>query len=206
MSGVAVREYASAEEMLAAYRARKRPPSPVVVLPQGRRFSAPVVPRRLPTAKWSDFEVMTLRRLVVQGCQLEEISVSVRRSIVAVIRKMKELGLSCVPRVRDQAFIDATKFYRLHFEQCGGSTKAGKILADVAEQHGFTVAEIRSPCRNLHLVAARKLAMYLCARDTLLSYPQLGRVFHRDHSTVIHAVRSENKRLGTSVRATGPHQ
>ena len=35
---------------------------------------------------------------------------------------------------------------------------------------------------------ARQVAMYLCRELTDLSLPQIGNLFERDHSTVLHAV------------------
>ena len=39
----------------------------------------------------------------------------------------------------------------------------------------------------------RKIAMYLCKKELKLSYPVIGKIFSRDHSTVINAIRSCEK-------------
>lgn len=44
-------------------------------------------------------------------------------------------------------------------------------------------------------VVPRQVAMYLARRLTPLSFPQIGRVFGRDHSTVQHAVARIEQRL-----------
>ncbi len=43
--------------------------------------------------------------------------------------------------------------------------------------------------RTRHIVKPRMVAMYLCRKHLRLSYPELGRHFHRTHSTVLCAVR-----------------
>ena len=50
----------------------------------------------------------------------------------------------------------------------------------------------------------RQLAMYLCRRLLGASFPQVGLAFHRDHSTVIHAVTVTERRLkeDAALRAT----
>jgi chromosomal replication initiator protein len=40
---------------------------------------------------------------------------------------------------------------------------------------------------------ARHIAMYVARKATDVSYPELGRAFGRDHTTVIYAVRSVQK-------------
>lgn len=39
-----------------------------------------------------------------------------------------------------------------------------------------------------HVSRARQIAMYLTRTMTKRSYPSIGNAFHRDHSTVVHAV------------------
>lgn len=64
------------------------------------------------------------------------------------------------------------------------------IIKDVAMKHGMTVAIIRGPSRSRSIVTARHDAMakvHIARPD--LSLPALGRIFHRDHTTLLHALR-----------------
>lgn len=67
--------------------------------------------------------------------------------------------------------------------------RAADIAAIVARECGFDAAEIVGPRRQQALARARMTALAL-VRDLRgdMSYPQIGRVFDRDHSTVMHAV------------------
>ena len=55
--------------------------------------------------------------------------------------------------------------------------------------------ELLSPRRTPRVARARQLAMYLSRDLTSLSLAQIAREFDRDHSTVLHAIRSVSKRL-----------
>lgn len=64
------------------------------------------------------------------------------------------------------------------------------IIKAVAAKHGLTVAQIKGHGRQKALTAARHEAIsrvYAARPD--LSLPQIGRIFHRDHTTILHAVR-----------------
>lgn len=67
-----------------------------------------------------------------------------------------------------------------------------KLVAQVAKRHGVTVAEIMGKSRQRHIAAARQDAM----RQMLLEFGDaaaaVGRMFGRDHTTVLHAVRKGN--------------
>jgi chromosomal replication initiation ATPase DnaA len=64
------------------------------------------------------------------------------------------------------------------------------IIRLVATRHGVSVADIKAATHVLHIVAARHEAMamvYTLRPD--LSLPAIGRIFARDHTTVLSAVR-----------------
>ncbi|AVM68646.1 chromosomal replication initiator protein DnaA [Lachnospiraceae bacterium oral taxon 500] len=59
------------------------------------------------------------------------------------------------------------------------------ILNIVAEHFSISNAEILSKKRSKEIVEPRQIVMYLCRKLTDASYPDLGKFFNRDHSTVI---------------------
>ncbi len=65
---------------------------------------------------------------------------------------------------------------------------ADQIMDRAAAAFGFTSVDLRAKSRRQPLVLARQVAMYLCRELTDLSLPQIGSLFDRDHSTVLHAV------------------
>lgn len=62
-----------------------------------------------------------------------------------------------------------------------------KTAAIVAAVTGVTVDAIRGRNRSRANVRARQLTMYLAKTVRGLSYPAIGRAFHRDHTTCMHA-------------------
>lgn len=67
------------------------------------------------------------------------------------------------------------------------NTHAKRILEIVAETSGFPVEEITGKRRTAALVKARHQAMRQIRAETNLSTSEIGRLFNRDHSTVIYA-------------------
>ena len=54
------------------------------------------------------------------------------------------------------------------------------------------------PCRDAWIVQARQGLMWVLRNRLGLSYPEIGRVMKRDHTTVKHGVDAENKRRAKS--------
>lgn len=52
---------------------------------------------------------------------------------------------------------------------------------------------------------ARQHAVYLIAKHTKLSFPQIGRILGgRDHTTILYSLQVMNQRRGDNVRGSGP--
>lgn len=66
---------------------------------------------------------------------------------------------------------------------------ARRIIDECADDAQVLVEELLGPSRERRIVAARQTAMARCRAETCLSLADIGGLFDRDHSTVIHAVR-----------------
>ncbi len=74
---------------------------------------------------------------------------------------------------------------------------ASLIIDHTADMFGFTVDQLTGGSRQRPLVDARQIAMYVTRNSTDMSYPQIGKSFgNRDHTTVMHAVRKIEARMG----------
>jgi chromosomal replication initiator protein len=72
-----------------------------------------------------------------------------------------------------------------------------EVQRAVCAHLGITENEMNSKRRTQNLVTARHMAMFLCRKLVSASYPEIGAKFgHRDHSTVIHAHKVMNRRIG----------
>jgi hypothetical protein len=70
------------------------------------------------------------------------------------------------------------------------------IIREVAAKHGVEIREMLSQRRGRPVVAARHEAVYRMRYETTMSLPQIGRrMGGRDHSTVLHGIRSHECRL-----------
>ena len=71
-----------------------------------------------------------------------------------------------------------------------------RIRAIVAAHYGVSVAEISGGRTIRRCCRPRQIAMYICARQTVLSLAAIGRLFgNRDYSTVLYALRTVAARM-----------
>ena len=73
---------------------------------------------------------------------------------------------------------------------------ADVIIQRVAEHYHIRPSDIRGERRPANIAHPRQLAMYLCRQVAKLSFPEIGRAFERDNSTVQYAC----KKVTTEVR------
>jgi len=76
------------------------------------------------------------------------------------------------------------------------------VIDTVATFYGYTAEELLSPNRTKKLTMARQAAMWLSRQLTDLSLPEIGRVFDRDHTTVMHAVRKVQAEVDANLATT----
>ena len=77
------------------------------------------------------------------------------------------------------------------------------ILRRISKVFGLTPKEVLSDRREKRVVLARQAVMYWCCRLSLRSLPQIGRLMHRDHTTIMHGRRTyveKRKAMGRTLR------
>jgi chromosomal replication initiator protein len=78
--------------------------------------------------------------------------------------------------------------------------KIEDIQRVVARQYNVSRSDLLSSRRTANVVRPRQVAMYLAKTLTLRSLPEIGRRFGgRDHTTVLHAVRKIEGRVGADM-------
>lgn len=76
------------------------------------------------------------------------------------------------------------------------SVSVRDIIRSVEFRHGLTPGEITGARRNTKVVRARHEAMWIAKElHPHLSFPAIGRIFNRDHTTVLHALRKYEARM-----------
>lgn len=77
--------------------------------------------------------------------------------------------------------------------------RVSDVVGLVAEISRIPSTEIVGPGRRRRVVKARQISMWGSRWYGIRSLPQIGRVLHRDHSTVIHGIR----RVNSVILSTG---
>jgi chromosomal replication initiator protein len=68
----------------------------------------------------------------------------------------------------------------------------------VAKQFNVSINDLTGKRRTQNIALARQVSMFLCRKHTARSFPEIGALFGgRDHSTVIHAIKSVNERINS---------
>ena len=70
-----------------------------------------------------------------------------------------------------------------------------QLVADIALIYGVTLTDIYSSRRSKVISAARHHVMFEISQRTEWSLPQIGRFLNRDHTTVLHGIRSHKLRI-----------
>ncbi len=69
------------------------------------------------------------------------------------------------------------------------------ISSAVCEHFSLRLGDLRSKRRSRNVAVPRQIAMYLCRQLLNVSFPYIGDLFSRDHSTVIHANAVTKRRI-----------
>ena len=87
-------------------------------------------------------------------------------------------------------FIVQTSYYEITPEN---------IIKLLSAQYKISTHEIKSKKRNKEIVYVRDIAIYLCKISTKLSLAEIGKVFARDHATILHSYRKTEKLIKTDL-------
>jgi hypothetical protein len=216
------REFTDAAAMRAAYAARQRrlaalsasapkepepvKAAPVFSFPQPTKRPVPALARS--GLIWTDEESEALLEMARAGRTSLAIAKHLRRSKEAVKKRARQMGCVITGRPRTPPALDTASIkllYRLTYERPNPGVRAqvNFIIEETARQHGLSVNDVTGEGRSLPIVRARQQAVWICARDTPLSLAAIGRLFQRDHTTIMAAVRRQNERCGANVRGLG---
>lgn len=69
------------------------------------------------------------------------------------------------------------------------------IIAKVANHFKFEIWQLKGTSRKFEVTKARYIAIYEIRRSTTLSSIKIGKIFNRDHSTILYALDTYNDLL-----------
>ena len=75
-----------------------------------------------------------------------------------------------------------------------GLPKSHRIIEEVCRERDVPVEDILGDSRLRTITRARQECYHRIRRDTDLSLAQIGRIFKRDHTTIIHGISQASKR------------
>ena len=79
-----------------------------------------------------------------------------------------------------------------------------KIIYRIAEKHCISVADIKGTSRKQYIVLARQEAAWRLRDERKLTLNQIGSLLgHKDHTTILHAIKSHEKRLAERTATLG---
>lgn len=73
------------------------------------------------------------------------------------------------------------------------------IQKKVAEYYTIRLADLQSTRKDRTIARPRQIAMYLAKTLTTFSLPDIGKAFNRDHTTVMHAVKTIEEKIKTDA-------
>ena len=116
------------------------------------------------------------------------------RQIEGAIKKLSALSFLSGKQIT----IELAK--NLLHELLGGaepvSVTVDKIFLSVYKKYGFKKDELTGTKRTKELAAARHISVYLIRQITEMSLPNIGKIFNRDHSTIMASIENvENKMI-----------
>ena len=72
-----------------------------------------------------------------------------------------------------------------------------KIISEVSRKYGVSEDDIRSKKKSENIANARHICVYIIRRMTDLSLPSIGKIFSRDHSTVLSSINKVDLNIKT---------
>ena len=75
-----------------------------------------------------------------------------------------------------------------------------KIIYFVGKEVDYSIEELKIRSRKREFVFPRQLYMFFLQRHTKITLNDIGRIFERDHATVLHAKRVVNNLIDTDRR------
>ena len=116
----------------------------------------------------------------------KNITASVRElegALKRLIAQAEMLGTAINLETTRQVLRDILQVYERQFS-------VAEIQQTTAAYYNLKLSDLKSTRRDRKIARPRQLAMYLAKTMTALSLPDIGAQFGRDHTTIIHAVKT----------------
>ena len=78
------------------------------------------------------------------------------------------------------------------------SVTIDRIFEKVAKKYGVSVDDIKGVKRTKDIAYARHITIYMIRKLTDMSLPQIGKLFNRDHTTILSSIKTIERELGSN--------
>ena len=75
------------------------------------------------------------------------------------------------------------------------SVTVDKIIEYIAKAFGISSADIKSDKRQADIKLARQISMYVIKEVTSLTLQEIGKIFGKNHSTVLHSINQIKEKI-----------
>lgn len=99
------------------------------------------------------------------------------------------------PKLRIVGAAEQTEDRSKQVEHSRQTVLVAGVMTEAGKAYGLTVEDLIGRRKTIPISEARSIAMYLIRLGTTLSLPAIGRLFVRDHTTVLLACRRVQVRL-----------
>ena len=76
------------------------------------------------------------------------------------------------------------------------------LLAEICKRYHVTIADLAGRSRKQRIAWARQEAFYEMRQHATLSFPAIGKIFNRDHTTIMHGVKQVTRRRREAAQQT----
>ncbi len=129
--------------------------------------------------------------------QVEKFIIDNFKSITSIKKAIKTLALNEHLNNQKTLELDKVKHYLSHLieEEKENFLNQNIIITEVSTYFGITPKDILGKSQTKESTLPRQFSMYLCRELLKMPYMKIGKIFQRDHSTVMTSVKNIKKKL-----------
>lgn len=91
-----------------------------------------------------------------------------------------------IPQRNDEELDQEVQKLQSLLEGCVMPKRLKMLILPIVQEHGYSWEELVSISRKKYLHPARREIWIALREEGNLSFPQIGKLFNRDHSTIVH--------------------
>lgn len=134
----------------------------------------------------------------------EEENAGLRNSVSALEMDLADLRASFMSQAKYLADIEDKIAGQASYQFKEKKSVTRIVMEVLADYPGITWEDVLSPRRSRGLIKPRHACMKaVCEQRPDLSFPAVGRIFHRDHTTILNAINGQKKRSTTAPILNG---